>query len=59
MNENEYYAVVRRLGLNTTQFAETFVTAKGDAFSVPLASTQTAEQRTATIGRIKERLGIK
>jgi hypothetical protein len=58
MTEDEYYGIVRRLGLKGTQFREVFMTLRGEPQRVPLAADQTPAQRKETIEWLKTCLGI-
>lgn len=58
MTEEEYYKIVRRFGLRPTRSPETFMTLDNEIQCVPLASTQTADQRRETIERIRRMLNI-
>lgn len=58
MTEQEYYAKIRAFGLKPSQFPGIFFTVNGEPVCVPLASEQTPEQRTVTIGKIRTMLGI-
>ena len=58
MTEEEYYAIIKRLGLRPTRFKETFVTLRNEPYNVPLASKQAPKQREETIERLKLHLGI-
>lgn len=53
MSEEEYYRIIKVLGLFRTQFLKTFVTANGEPVSVPFARDMTPEQRKETIEQIR------
>ena len=58
MTVEEYYAAVKRLGLRQSNVPGVYLTSTLDAYSVPDPTRQTPEQRTETIEKLKERLGI-
>ena len=58
MTVAEYYAEIKRLGLEQTPVRQIYRTASGEMLSVPDPSMHTAEQRQETINRLKILLGI-
>lgn len=58
MTEDEYYAVVKRLGLRPSNILTVYLTSENEAYNVPLANRQTPEQREETISKLRLRLGI-
>jgi hypothetical protein len=58
MTVDEYYAIVRRLGLSPTNVPHVFRSADGDCHNMPDPTRHTEAQRTETIERLKSLLGI-
>ncbi len=58
MTVEEYYAVVRRLGLRPTKVRTVYVTASGEAYRVPDATAYSPEQRAEIVATIKALMGI-
>ena len=58
MTIEEYYAVVKRLGLRPTNAPTVYRSMAGDCYNVPDPSTHTEAQRAETIERLKTLLGI-
>jgi hypothetical protein len=58
MTCEQYYAAVRRLGLNPSTSPTVYVSKFGDCYNVPLAERYTPEQRAEIIDQLKELLGI-
>lgn len=53
MTEAEYYAAVRAMGLRPSNVPDTYLDRENDSRNVPAGSRQTAEQRIATIKRLR------
>jgi hypothetical protein len=58
MSIEEYYAAVRRLGLQATAIQTVFRTNAGDVYNVPDPREYTAEQRTEIIQQLRTRMGV-
>jgi hypothetical protein len=58
MTVDEYYAVIRRLGLRPTKVRTVYVTASGEAHRVPDATAYAPEQRAEIIATLKVLMGI-
>lgn len=58
MTVNEYYAMVRRLGLQETNVPHVYRTSTGEIHRVPDATQYTDEQRAEIIERLKRLLGV-
>ena len=59
MDGQQYYAVVRRLGLRATGISHVYVNASGDVHYVPDPAEYSSEQREEIIEKLKERLGVR
>jgi hypothetical protein len=58
MTVEEYWAVVRRLGLRVTGIPGVYVTSRGDYYSVLDPKDRTPEQRVEMIEKLKVLMGI-
>jgi hypothetical protein len=58
MTVDEYYAIIKRLGLRPTKVPHVYASVAGDLHSVPDPSRRSDAQRAETIERIKMLLGI-
>jgi hypothetical protein len=58
MTVDEYWAVVRRLGLRPTNVRTVFRSPSGDVYNVPNPGPYTQEQREEIIERLKATMGI-
>jgi hypothetical protein len=58
MTVDEYYAIVKRLGLRPSNVPHVYVSVGGDFHSVPDPSKHSEAQRAETIERLKLLLGI-
>jgi len=58
MTVEEYYAIVKRLGLTRTNVPTVFRSSSGDVHNVPDPNRYTSEQRSELIDRLKATMGI-
>jgi hypothetical protein len=58
MTVDEYYAIIKRLGLRPTKVPHVYASVSGDFHSVPDPSEHSEAQRAETIERLKLLLGI-
>ena len=58
MTVEDYYAIVKRLGLTPSRVPNVYRSAAGDMHNVPDATRQTDAQRAETIERLKLLLGV-
>lgn len=59
MDGQQYYAAVKRLGLNPTNIPHVYVNVYEEVFNVPDPANYTPDQRVEIIEKLKERLGVK
>ena len=58
MTTDEYYAIIKRLGLTATNVPTVFRSSSGEVHNVPDCRRYTPEQRVEIIERPKARMGI-